>query len=58
MNNQFLINYRLGNGVFDRLTGRSKLIFFLSSIMLMMVSFDLRLIGPFFVVYLGLFLKV
>lgn len=58
MDNQFLIKYQLGNGAFDRLTGVSKLVFFLSSVFLMMVSFDIRLIGPFFVIYMILFLKV
>lgn len=56
MNQQFLIKYEIGERYFDRLTGRTKLLLFLSSIALMMVSFDIRLVLPFFLIHLALFI--
>ncbi|WPC07881.1 energy-coupling factor transporter transmembrane component T [Globicatella sp. PHS-GS-PNBC-21-1553] len=58
MNQQFLIKYHIGDRFFDQLTGRTKVILFLTSILTMMVSFDIRFIMPFFLIHLVIFISV
>lgn len=49
MNNQFIIRYRLGDSYMERLHGFSKFALAITSIVVMMIGFDLRLILPYFV---------
>lgn len=48
-NNAMIIQYKLGDTFLEKLSGVSKVLLFLSSILLMMASFDLRLILPLFI---------
>ena len=58
MNNNFLIRYHLGHSFFESLQARTKILFFISSLSVLMVSFDLRIIVPFALLHLVIFLNV
>ena len=58
MNNNFLIRYHLGHSFFESLQARTKILFFISSLSVLMVSFDLRMIVPFALLHLVIFLNV
>ena len=58
MNNNFLIRYHLGHSFFESLQARTKILFFISSLSVLMVSFDLRIIVPFALLHLLIFLNV
>lgn len=58
MNNNFLIRYHLGHSFFESLQARTKILFFISSLSILMVSFDLRIIVPFALLHLVIFLNV
>lgn len=48
--NNFLIRYAVGDSFLERLSGKTKVLLFFSSITLMMATFDLRIILPLFIV--------
>lgn len=58
MNNPFLIKYILGNSFLEQLNAKTKVLLFLTSITLIMVSFDFRIILPSFLFNLFLFLSL
>lgn len=58
MNNEFIIKYKLGNSFLESLNAGTKFRLFMVSIALMMISFDLRIIFPFFIINLMLFLTL
>ncbi|MCW6666202.1 energy-coupling factor transporter transmembrane protein EcfT [Aerococcaceae bacterium NML190938] len=55
---QAMIRYHLGNRFFDQLTGATKVQLFLVSVLLMMISFDLRVIVPLFLIHLAIYKSV
>lgn len=55
---QTMIRYHLGNRFFEQLTGATKIQLFFVSIVLMMISFDLRLILPLFLLHLLIYKSV
>lgn len=58
MNNPFLIKYDLGNTFLEKLNAKTKILLFLICIVLLMVSFDFRIILPSFLFNLILFLSL
>lgn len=58
MDNKFFIRYQLGESFLEQLNGRTKVLLWFSSIFLLMVSYDLRLLLPSFFLHLFLFLSV
>ena len=58
MNEQFIIRYTLGDGYFDQLAGSTKVWLFITSLALMMVSFDLRIIVPLFLLHSWILMQV
>ncbi len=46
---KFIIRYSLGDSFLEKLAGKTKVLLFFSSIILMMASFDLRIILPLFI---------
>ncbi|AMB95060.1 energy-coupling factor transporter transmembrane component T family protein [Aerococcus urinae] len=58
MHEQLIIRYDIGDGYFDRLAGSTKLWVFVTALALMMVSFDLRIILPLFLIHAWIFKQV
>lgn len=58
MNDQFLIRYKIGDSFFEKLAGSTKVKLFITSLALMMLTFDMRIILPFFILHLFIFLSV
>lgn len=55
MDNGFFIRYHLGNGPLESLAGESKIILFLSSIILLMLTFNLPLVAGLFIIHYGIY---
>lgn len=58
MNADFLINYQPGKRFLQRLNGKTKVLLFTASLMVMMQSFDLRFLAPVFIIHLFLLISV
>lgn len=58
MSNPFLIKFDLGDTFIEKLTGKTKVMLFVTSIIFIMVSFDFRIIFPSFLFNLFLFLSL
>lgn len=58
MENNFFIRYQVGDSFLEKLNGRSKVLLWISSIFLLMLSYDLRILLPALLLHIFLFLSV
>lgn len=55
MDSKFLIKYQIGDSFLEKLNGRTKVLLWFSSIFLLMLSYDLRILIPSFLLHFFLF---